>query len=75
MPTNVILDEKFTESVRGSVQGNLARDIKKDTTPNASAIMVSAVAGAGLGIFLNKSPILFGFIGAIMGGLIIKIAK
>ena len=75
MTTNVILDKKFTESVRGSVQGSLARDIKKDTTPNASAIMVSAVAGAGIGIFTNKSPILFGFIGAIIGGLLIKIAN
>jgi|TARA_R110002012_G_scaffold185670_1_gene352237 hypothetical protein len=73
--TNVILDEKFTNSVRSSVNGGLSSSITENTKPNASAIMVSVVAGAGVGIFLNKSPLLFGVIGGILGGLIVKIAK
>lgn len=73
--TNVILDEKFTNSVRNSVNGGLSSSVTENAKPNASAIMVSVVAGAGVGIFLNKSPLLFGVIGGILGGLIVKIAK
>jgi len=31
--TNVVLDEKFTNSVRSSVQGSLASDLKSDMSP------------------------------------------
>lgn len=73
--TDVILDEKFTNSVRNSVNGGLSNSVTESMKPNASAIMVSVVAGAGLGIFLNKSPLLFGAIGGLIGGLIIKVAN
>tara|TARA_R110000744_G_scaffold238_2_gene909 strand:- start:194 stop:433 length:240 start_codon:yes stop_codon:yes gene_type:complete len=73
--TNVVLDEKFTNSVRSSVQGSLASDLKSDMSPVISSIMVTGVLGAGVGIYFNKSPILFGMLGGVLGGVIIKLAE
>ena len=73
--TNVVLDEKFTNSVRSSVQGSLASDLKSDMSPMISSIMVTGVLGAGVGIYFNKSPILFGMLGGVLGGGIIKLAE
>jgi hypothetical protein len=73
--TNVVLDEKFTNSVRSSVQGSLASDLKSDMSPMISSIMVTGVLGAGVGIYFNKSPILFGMLGGVLGGVIIKLAE
>jgi hypothetical protein len=37
--------------------------------------MVTGVLGAGVGIYFNKSPILFGMLGGVLGGVIIKLAE
>lgn len=72
-PTKVVLDKKFTDSVRGSVQGSLSRNIVDDSSRNANAIIVTSVAGVGAGLLLGKSPVLFGVLGAIVGALLVNI--
>jgi type III secretory pathway component EscV len=72
-PRKVILDEKFTKSVRGSVQGSLSRNIVEDSTKNANAVIVTSVVGVGAGLLLGKSPVLFGVLGAIVGALLVNV--
>ena len=70
----IILDERFTESARMSVQGELKSNFTGDDK-NSTAIVVSAVAGVGLGLYLGKSPVFFGIIGTVLGTLLTQIGK
>ena len=69
------LDKEFTELARASVQGELSTNMLKINKPNISALMVSCILGAGVGMYLGKSPIIFGLIGGITGSIIIKIGN
>ena len=73
--STVVLGEKFTNSVRNSVQGSLSSQLNADTKPMISSIMITGVLGAGLGIYFNKSPVVFGLLGGALGTLIIKLAE
>lgn len=72
---DVELDKEFTELARASVQGGLSRNMLEINKPNISALMVSCIIGAGVGMYLGKSPIIFGLIGGITGSIIIKQSK
>ena len=72
---NIVLDERFTESARLAVQGGLKNNFIGETKSQSSSILVSAVAGAGLGLYFGKSPVFFGIIGAVIGTLLTKISK
>tara|TARA_R110002012_G_C11673984_1_gene613429 strand:+ start:6834 stop:7118 length:285 start_codon:yes stop_codon:yes gene_type:complete len=72
---DVELDKEFTELARASVQGDLSRSMLEINKPNISALMVSCIIGAGVGMYLGKSPIIFGLIGGITGSIIIKMEK
>tara|TARA_R100000231_G_C5219372_1_gene133050 strand:- start:291 stop:563 length:273 start_codon:yes stop_codon:yes gene_type:complete len=71
----IVLDEKFTETARMSVQGGLKSNFIGESKNQSSAIVVSGVAGAGIGLYLGKSPVLFGIIGIVLGTLLTKISK
>ena len=73
--TNITLDERFTESARLSVQGGLKSNFIGDSENQSSAIVVSAVAGVGIGLYFEKSPVLFGIIGSVIGTLLTRISK
>ena len=72
---NITLDERFTESARLSVQGGLKSNFIGDSENQSSAIVVSAVAGVGIGLYFEKSPVLFGIIGSVIGTLLTRISK
>ena len=71
---NIELDENFTESARLSVQG-LKSNVIGETKTQSNSIIVSSVAGVGLGLYFGKSPVIFGIIGAVVGTLLTKISK
>ena len=68
----VVLDEDFTETARMSVQGELSKQFKNQTSTNTNAIVVSAVLGIGLGLALKRSPITYGILGTTIGILLIN---
>ena len=72
---NIELDENFTESARLSVQGGLKSNFIGETKTQSNSIIVSSVAGVGLGLYFGKSPVIFGIIGAVVGTLLTKISK
>jgi len=73
--SDVELDKEFTELARASIQGGLSSDMLSINKPNVSALMVSCILGAGVGMYLGKSTIIFGLIGGITGSIIIKLGK
>lgn len=72
---NIILDERFTESARLSVQGGLKSNFIGDSKKQSSSIVVSGVAGVGLGLYFGKSPVIFGILGVVVGTLLTQISK
>ena len=71
----IVLDEDFTESARLAVQGGLKNNFVGETKSQSSSIIISSVAGVGLGIYFGKSPVIFGIIGAVLGTLLIKLTN
>ena len=71
----IILDDRFTESARLSVQGGLKSNFIGESDNKSSAIVVSAIAGGGLGLYFGKSPVFFGIIGIVVGTLLTQISK
>lgn len=72
---NIVLDDNFTESARLSVQGGLKNNFIGDTNKQSSSVVVSAVAGVGLGLYFGKSPVIFGILGVVVGTLLTQISK
>ncbi len=72
---NYVLDDKFIESARLSVQGGLKSNFIGDSDNKSSAIVISGVAGVGLGLYLGKSPVFFGILGTLLGTLLTQIKK
>lgn len=71
----IVLDERFTESARMSVQGGLKSNFVGESKSLSSSIIVSGVAGVGIGLYFGKSPVIFGIIGAVLGTLLTQISK
>lgn len=71
----IVLDDKFTETARMSVQGGLKSNFVGESKTQSSSIVVSAVAGIGIGLYLDKSPVIFGILGAVLGTLLTKVSK
>lgn len=70
-----ILDKKFTDIVNKTYYGNFAGGILEENSSKNRIIMVSSVAGLGLGLYIGFNPLIFSILGGITGLLISNISK
>ena len=65
------LDEELTDTIQKSMFGGLRADGKKSLS-NTKKIMMGGVVGVFTGLYIGKSPFLFGLGGVIISSLIFK---
>ena len=66
-----ILKENY-KTIKKIGNENLANDVKKNSERNIKGAMIGGALGVVLGIGMKKNVLISGFIGLILGRLIIK---